>query len=86
MCSRDITVADDTQKALLNENKIRLIIEAKICSSEGEAIQEIRKMAVLYSDRKIKQGSESLDLHLINGILSLDDIDRMINLLAERSR
>ena len=82
----DITVADDTQKALLNENKIRLIIEAKIFSSEGEAIQEIRKMAILYSDRKIKQGSESLDLHLINGILSLDDIDRMINLLAERLR
>lgn len=82
----DITVADDTQKALLNENKIRLIIDAKIFSSEDEAIQEIRKMAVLYSDRKIKEGSESLDLHLINGILSLDDIDRMINLLAERLR
>ncbi len=82
----DITVADDTQKALLNENKIRLIIDAKIFSSEGETIQEIRKKAILFADRKIRQGSESLDLHLINGILSLDDIDRMINLLAERLR
>ena len=82
----DIMAADDTQKALLNENKIRLILLAKIFASEEEAIQEIRKKAILLADLKIRQGSESLDLHLINGILALDDIERMINLLAERLR
>ena len=48
--------------------------------------RELRKFAIDLSSSKIKESSEQLDLHVIQAVSALDELDKIINTIGTRMR
>jgi nucleolar protein 56 len=66
--------------------KPTLIVKSGLAKDEVEASMELRNFAIRYSSNKVKEGSEKLDLHIVQAINALDEIDKIINVLGSRMR
>ena len=67
-------------------SKINLMVDAGLARDPKDAISRLREFAVRLSSLKIAQRSESPDLHIIQAIGALDEIDRDINVKGARVR
>jgi nucleolar protein 56 len=66
--------------------KPTLIVKSGLAKDEVEALLELRDFAIRYSSNKVKEGSEKVDLHIVQAINALDEIDKIINVLGSRMR
>jgi nucleolar protein 56 len=66
--------------------KPTLIVKSGLAKDEVEASLELRDFAIRYSSNKVKEGSEKVDLHIVQAINALDEIDKIINVLGSRMR
>src|SRR5690606_27668005 len=51
-----------------------------------EAMQALREFAISLSSSRVKEASERLDLHIIQSINALDELDKIINTVGARMR
>jgi nucleolar protein 56 len=66
--------------------KPTLIVKSGLAKDEVEASSELRDFAFRYSSNKVKEGSEKVDLHIVQAINALDEIDKISNVLGSRMR
>lgn len=70
----------------LGSRKMELMIKTNLASSEEDAKDMIRSFAVALSEAKLREVSAKPDLHVIEAIQALDEVDKTMNILATRVR
>src|SRR5919109_1985560 len=78
-------MSEDQQKSIQN-NKPSFIVKAGFANNEQEAMQALREFAINLSSSRVKEASEKLDLHIIQSINALDELDKIINTVGARMR
>ena len=67
-------------------NKPVLLVSSKFADSETQAMELLRNFAIELSSSRVKETSERLDLHIIQSINALDELDKIINTIGARMR
>ena len=78
-------MSEDQQQYIQN-SKPTLIVKAGFANNEQDAMQALREFAINLSSSRVKEASEKLDLHIIQSINALDEIDKIINTVGARMR
>jgi nucleolar protein 56 len=78
-------MSEDQQQSIQN-NKPSFIVKAGFANNEQEAMQALREFAISLSSSRVKEASEQLDLHIIQSINALDELDKIINTVGARMR
>jgi nucleolar protein 56 len=78
-------MSEDQQQCIQN-NKPSFIVKAGFANNEQEAMQALREFAINLSSSRVKEVSEQLDLHIIQSINTLDELDKIINTVGARMR
>src|ERR671924_1360816 len=78
-------MSEDQQKSIQN-NKPSFIVKAGFANNEQDAMQALREFAINLSSSRVKEASEKLDLHIIQSINALDELDKIINTVGARMR
>ena len=73
------------------QNKIQntkpvYIVQSNLAMNEIEATQALRNFAIEFSSVRVKEASEKLDLHIIQSVNALDELDKIINVVGARMR
>src|SRR5688572_5858246 len=79
------TMSQEKQDEIQNTKPL-LIVSSKFADSETQAMQLLRNFAIELSSSKVKETSEKLDLHIIQSITALDELDKIINTVGARMR
>jgi nucleolar protein 56 len=80
------TLMNDEELRVLLLQKKSILEKAEFVSNETQAQLELRKFAIDLSSSKIKESSEQLDLHVIQAVSALDELDKIINTIGTRMR
>lgn len=78
-------MSEDQQQYIQN-SKPTLIVKAGFANNEQDAMQALREFAINLSSSRVKEASEKLDLHIIQSINALDELDKIINTVGARMR
>ncbi len=76
---------EDQQQSIQSDKPI-FIVKAGFADNEQEAMQALREFAINLSSSRVKEASERLDLHIIQSINALDELDKIINVVGARMR
>lgn len=76
---------EDQQQSIQSDKPI-FIVKAGFAGNEQEAMQALREFAINLSSSRVKEASERLDLHIIQSINALDELDKIINIVGARMR
>ena len=82
----DVKLMSDSRQDEINQNKLDLIIKFGLSDDRDELAGILQKFAINLSSMKVKQTSEKLDLHLVQAVNTLDEIDEIINTIGTRIR
>ena len=78
-------MSDNEQRKIQNE-KPALMVKSQLAKNEAEAMQKLRNFAIEFSSIRVREASEKLDLHIIQAISALDELDKLVNVLSTRMR
>ncbi|HET6517464.1 MAG TPA: ribonucleotide-diphosphate reductase subunit beta [Nitrosopumilaceae archaeon] len=84
--SIDVQLMSNEDMEKIQISKPELLIEAGFAKDTSDAMTKLRDFAMQLSSSKVSEVSESPDLHIIQSINSLDEIDRIINGISSRLR
>ena len=70
----------------ISKNKLNYLIKAGFAKNELDAHRQLRTFALDFSSSKVRRISEKLDLHIIQSINALDELDKIINVIGARLR
>ena len=76
----------EDQQQYIQNSKPTLIVKAGFANNEQDAMQALREFAINLSSSRVKEASEKLDLHIIQSINALDELDKIINTVGARMR
>ena len=76
----------EDQQQYIQNSKPTLIVKAGFADTEQDALQALREFAINLSSSRVKEASEKLDLHIIQSINALDELDKIINTVGARMR
>jgi len=76
----------EDQQQSIQGDKPRFIVKAGFAGDDQEAMQALREFAISLSSSRVKEASERLDLHIIQSINALDELDKIINTVGARMR
>jgi nucleolar protein 56 len=76
----------EDQQQSIQGSKPSFIVKAGFAGSEQDAMQTLREFAINLSSSRVKEASERLDLHIIQSINALDELDKIINTVGARMR
>ena len=79
-------IMSEDQKSKIQDEKPTLIVKSRLAVNEMEAMQELRRFAIEFSSSRVREASKKLDLHIIQSINALDELDKLINVLGTRMR
>ncbi len=79
-----VSIASTEVRTALELQKIPLMIKAGFASSEEEAREAIRRYALEVSEEKLRILSAAPDLHVIQSVQALDEVDKTFNLFSAR--
>ncbi|MGD1835943.1 MAG: NOP5/NOP56 family protein [Nitrososphaeraceae archaeon] len=77
--------SEDQIKEII-KSKLEYIVKANFTKTERESFFKLREFAINLSNFRIGQVSEQLDLHISQSINSLDELDKIINVIGSRLR
>lgn len=77
---------EDAKIEHIQTSKLRVLVDSGFAKDEADAREKLRNFAVQLSSSKVTETSESPDLHIIQTIGTLDEVDRIINGLSSRLR
>ena len=84
--SLDVQTMDEKHSEEIQSNKPQILIDCGFAKNQADAISKLRDFALQLSSSKVTEVSQSPDLHIIQAIKSLDEIDVMVNGLSSRLR
>lgn len=84
--SIDSQLMDSEEMDKVQSSKPEIIVESGFASNPQDALGKLRDFALGISSSKVAKVSESPDLHIIQAINSLDEIDKIANALSSRLR
>ncbi|AJW70185.1 NOP5/NOP56 family protein [Nitrosopumilus adriaticus] len=84
--SIDCYLMDATQLDNVQATKPQIIVDSGFASNLQDTLGKLREFALGISSSKVTEVSESPDLHIIQAINSLDEIDKIANGLSSRLR
>jgi nucleolar protein 56 len=76
----------EDQQSKIQDEKPTLMVKSRLANNEMEAMQKLRNFAIEFSSTRVKESSEKLDLHVIQSISALDELDKLINVMGTRMR
>lgn len=76
----------EDQQQFIQDSKPTYIVNSGFANNEAEALQALRDFAISLSSSRVKEASERLDLHIIQSINALDELDKIINIVGARLR
>jgi nucleolar protein 56 len=76
----------EDQQQSIQGSKPDYIVKAGFASNQQDALQLLRDFAIALSSSRVKEASERLDLHIIQSINALDELDKIINTIGARLR
>ena len=76
---REIPRDREEEVQALDEKKVKLMVSSGLVLDEQEAIAMIRKTAIGAAEDVIREESSRPDLHLVQAIQGLDDLDKFLN-------
>jgi nucleolar protein 56 len=76
----------EDQQQFIQDSKPTYIVNSGFADNEAEALQRLREFAISLSSSRVKEASERLDLHIIQSINALDELDKIINTVGARLR
>ncbi|MGC1425213.1 MAG: ribonucleotide-diphosphate reductase subunit beta [Nitrosotalea sp.] len=77
---------DEKKVETIQSSKLHVLVDSGFATDEGDARGKLREFALNLSSSRVTEISESPDLHIIQAISTLDETDKMINLLSSRVR
>ena len=91
---QDLLKKKSIESQIMNEVKLediqltkpQILVDAGLAENHDDAIQKLRDFAISLSSSKVTEVSSSPDLHIIQGINTLDDTDKIINGMSSRLR
>jgi len=84
--SIDAQMMEEIELEKIQATKPQIIVESGFAESIPAALSKLREFAMGLSSSKVTEVSESPDLHIIQAINSLDEIDKIANGLSSRLR
>jgi len=84
--SIDIQMMEEEELEEIQSSKPQIIVDSGFAKNISEALDKLREFAMGLSSSKVTKVSESPDLHIIQAINSLDEIDKIANALSSRLR
>lgn len=79
-------VMPEEEQNNIQNSKPTYIVRSELANDEVDAMQALRNFAIQYSSIRVKEASEKLDLHIIQSINALDELDKIINVIGARMR
>jgi nucleolar protein 56 len=84
--SLDVQLMSEKQIEQIQANKPQVLIDAGFAKDQADAMSKLRDFALQLSSARVTEVSQSPDLHIIQSIKALDEIDVMMNGLSSRLR
>ena len=84
--SIDAQIMEESQLEKIQASKPQIIVDSGFAQNLADALTKLREFAMGLSSSKVTEVSESPDLHIIQAINSLDEIDKISNALSSRLR
>ena len=84
--SLDVQMLTEKQSDEIQANKPQILIDAGFAKNIQDAMSKLRDFALSLSSARVTEVSQSPDMHIIQSIKALDEIDVMINGLSSRLR
>ena len=84
--SVDAQLMEESELDRIQSSKPEIIVNSSFAKNIPEALTKLREFAIGLSSSKVTEVSESPDLHIIQAINSLDEIDKIANALSSRLR
>ncbi|MFB5614491.1 MAG: NOP5/NOP56 family protein [Candidatus Nitrosomaritimum yanchengensis] len=84
--SIDIQIMEETELEEIQSSKPQIIVDSGFAGNISDSLSKLREFAIGLSSSKVTTISESPDLHIIQAINSLDEIDKIANALSSRLR
>ena len=82
----DTSLMSSEEQLALQEKKTKIMLSANFAPNEFEALNLLRKFAIDLSSVKVGEVSAKLDLHIIQSVNAMDELDKIINLMGARLR
>lgn len=77
---------EEKDSAEIQSSKPDILVGAGFAKDQSDAMSKLRDFAIKLSSSKVTEVSQSPDLHIIQAINTLDDMDRIINAISSRLR
>jgi len=84
--SIDAQIMEEEELDKIQSSKPQIIVDSGFAENIPEVLNKLREFAIGLSSSKVTKISESPDLHIIQAINSLDEIDKIANALSSRLR
>ncbi len=84
--SIDIQLMEETELEEIQSSKPQIIVDSGFAENIPDSLSKLREFAIGLSSSKVTTISESPDLHIIQAINSLDEVDKIANALSSRLR
>ena len=79
-------LADEQTILKTQSDKLDILVNAKFATSHDDATSKLREFAIELSSAKVTEESQSPDMHIIQAIRTMDEIDKTINAYNSRLR
>jgi nucleolar protein 56 len=83
---QNVEMMSTDQQQEYRKNAASFAVRCGVSSDEATAVQQLRDFAISLSSSRVREASGRLDLHVIQAINALDELDKIINILAARMR
>lgn len=84
--SIDAQIMEEKELEEVQTSKPQIIVDSGFAKDVQDALGKLRDFSLGLSSSKVTEASESPDLHIIQAISTLDEIDRIANALSSRLR
>lgn len=84
--SIDARANSEEENEKIQSAKPEILVESGLAKDRDDAMAKLREFAMQLSSSKVTKVSQSPDLHIIQAINSLDDVDRIENVMSARLR
>lgn len=82
----DTSLMSSDEQMGMQEQKVKMMIDANFAPNEFEALNILRKFALNLSSMKVGEISAKRDSHIIQSVNAMDELDKIINLMGSRLR
>ena len=81
----ETSIMTDDERDELDSKRSAIIARAGLGGDAGGSLETARARAIAAAEKEVSEASPKEDLHLVNAIQALDELDRFLNIMTERT-